>query len=188
RERAFVYFQVLQQFSPATVIHLRTSGDPEDLAGAVREAVRRVAPEAPVFAIHTLAGHVSAASFQQGMASRLLGAFGLLALTLSALGLHGVLAFLVGQRTREICIRMTLGAVPGDMFRLVVKHGLLLTGLGVAIGVMAAYGLARTMASLLFGVSATDPPTLAISVGLLFLTAVAACLIPAIRATHVDPA
>jgi putative ABC transport system permease protein len=188
RSRAFVYLPVLQAFAPATVIHLRTSGDPEQLAGPLREAVRRVAPQLPVFGIRTLEGHVSAASFQPNMASRLLGAFGILALTLAALGLYGVLAFLVGQRTREIGIRMTLGAMPRDVFRLVVRHGLLLTGVGAGIGVAGAYGLAQAMASLLFGVSPSDPLTLTLSVLLLILTALAACLIPAYRATRVDPA
>ena len=185
--RPFIYLPVLQSFHPSTVIHLRTAGDPMDLIPGVREAVRKVAPQLPVFAIRTLAGHVSASTFQQSIASRLLGAFGVLALTLSALGLYGVLAFLVGQRTREIGIRMALGAEPGDVFRMVVRQGLLLTSAGVLAGILAAYGLGRLMSGLLFGVTPSDPGAMIGGSTLLVLTAMAACMIPAYRATRVDP-
>jgi len=110
-----------------------------------------------------------------------------LALTLAALGVYGVLAFLVGQRTREIGIRVALGAKPRDVFRMVVGKGLLLTGTGIVIGITAAYGLASAMSGLLFGVTASDPLTLAAGASLLLITATAACLIPAYRAMRVDP-
>ena len=185
--RRFVYLPVLQSFQPGTVIHVRTAGDPALLASAVRDAVAKVVPELPVFSIRTLSGHVSASTFQQSMASTLLAAFGALALILAALGLYGVLAFVVSQRTREIGIRIAVGAKPDDVFRMIVRQGLTLTIIGVVLGIAAAYGLGSAMSSLLFGVSASDPLILGAGSALMLLTALAACLIPAKRAIAVDP-
>jgi ABC-type antimicrobial peptide transport system permease subunit len=169
------------------VIHLRTAGDPALLATAVRAAVGKVAPELPVFSVRTLSGHVGASTFQQSMASTLLAAFGGLALILAALGLYGVLAFVVSQRTREIGIRIAIGAKPDDVFRMVVRQGLTLTIFGIVLGIAAAYGLGTAMSGLLFGVSASDPVILGAGSAVMLLTALAACLIPAKRAIRVDP-
>ena len=117
----------------------------------------------------------------------LLGAFGLLALALVVTGLYGVVAYVVSQRTREIGIRMALGAKREDVLSLVVRQGLTLTSIGVAIGVVVALGLTRFLASLLYGVKPTDPLTIALVSVVLIVTAVFACYVPARRATQVDP-
>jgi putative ABC transport system permease protein len=185
--RPFVYLPVLQSFSPSTFIHIRTAGDPMLLAGPVRDAVRRVAPQLPVSSIRTLAEHVASSTFQQTMASRLLGTFGILALSLASLGLYGMLAFLVGQRTREIGIRMAIGARPQDVFRMIVRQGLLLTLAGIVLGSGAAFALGKAMSSILFEVSPSDPVTILAGCVILLVTAFIACVLPASRATRVDP-
>lgn len=187
RDRAFAYLSVFQAFHPSTVIHLRTSSDPLMLAGAVRDLVRRIDPSLTLSSVRTLAGHVSASTFQQRMAGSLLGTFGLLAIVLAAVGLYGVLAFTVGQRTREIGLRIALGAMPRQVFRMVVRHGLLLTGIGLGFGMAAAYALGLAMSSLLFGVSPADPWTMTLGACVLLATSGLASFLPALRATRVDP-
>ena len=117
----------------------------------------------------------------------LLGAFAALALVLAALGIYGVLAYAVTQRTREIGLRMALGADSGDVTRMVVGEGLALTGLGIAIGLAAAFALTRTMTKLLVGVAASDPAVYSGVAVLLAVIALVACYIPAARAARVDP-
>lgn len=117
----------------------------------------------------------------------LLGTFAALALAMSCIGIYGVIAFLAGQRTHEIGIRLALGAEQRDVLRMVLAKGAKLALVGVAIGVVAAFGLTRLMANMLFGVSAHDPLSFAGVAGLLILVALAACYIPARRAAKVDP-
>jgi ABC-type antimicrobial peptide transport system permease subunit len=114
-------------------------------------------------------------------------AFAGLALILAAIGIYGVMAYAVAQRTMEIGVRMALGAKPSEVFRLVVADGLKLTGVGIAIGVAGSILMARWLTTLLFGVAPGDPVTLAVTAGTLLIVAVAACFIPARRATRVDP-
>jgi predicted permease len=185
--RPFAYLPVLQYYHSSTVVHVRTSGDPASLAPSVRAAVQAIDSNLPTFAERTLAAHVGASTFQQRMAGSLLSIFGGLAIVLAAVGLYGVLAFIVSRRTREIGVRMALGATQSSVFRLIVGHGLKLTAIGVVIGVAAAFGIAKALSSLLFGVEAHDPITLAGALAVLLLSATAACLIPAFRATRVDP-
>ena len=141
----------------------------------------------PLFAVKTMSDQIASALWQQRMAAGLIGIFGLLALVLVAVGLYGVIAHSVAQRTQEIGIRMALGATSTDVVKLVVKEGLSLAIIGVIVGVAAAFACTRLMSNLLYGVSATDITTFIIASALLAVVALAASYIPARRAAKVDP-
>jgi putative ABC transport system permease protein len=176
---------VLQSYQPSSYIHVRTGTDPRALAPAVQGVVRSLDPNLPVFNIQTLEAHISASSFQQRLAGSLLGVFGMLALTLAAVGLYGVISYAVGQRTREIGIRIALGAQEGDILRLVVRLGVGLAMFGV--GLAAAVALSRLLTGLLFGITPTDPVTYFAVAAMLVSVALLASYIPALRATRIDP-
>jgi predicted permease len=184
---AYAYLCLLQFYRPDVTVHVRAAGDPGLLAGVVQREIQSVDPALPVFSIRTLQVHISAAFFQQRMAGRLLTVFGLLALTLATVGIYGVLAYAIGQRTHEIGLRMALGAGRADVLRLVLGQGMLLAGAGLVLGLAVAFALTRLMRTLLFGVSPTDPATFAGVALVLALVAAAACYVPARRATRVDP-
>jgi predicted permease len=186
-DRPWIYYPLAQYYSPQMSVVARTTGDPWQAHTGVRSQVRAMDGTLPVFDEKTLVTHSGVALFLDRLAVVFLSAFGLLALALAAIGLYGVLAYAVAQRTHEIGVRMALGAQASDVLKLVVKQGMVLALTGVALGLLAAFALTRLMASLLFGVRATDPLTFAVIA--LFLTAVAllACWIPARRATKVDP-
>jgi ABC-type antimicrobial peptide transport system permease subunit len=153
----------------------------------VREAVARVDAAVPIYQVRTFDSYLSATLAQPRFNGLLLGVFAGVALLLTAIGLYGVMAFSVSQRTQEIGVRMALGAERLDVLQLVLAQGMKLALLGVAIGLIAALGLTRWMKSLLFGVSATDPLTFLAVAMLLVFVALLACWIPARRATTVDP-
>lgn len=157
------------------------------IAASLRREVQALDPGLPVFDQRRLEEHVRAASFQQRMAGTLLSVLGVLALLLAAVGIYGVLAYAVGQRTREMGLRMALGAAGGDILRLVLRQGMKWVLLGMALGLASASALTRLMRSLLFGVSATDPLSFAAAATLLGLVALAACYLPAWRASRMDP-
>jgi putative ABC transport system permease protein len=161
--------------------------DPAALTSSIREAVHSIDKDQPIFAIVTMKQLVSDSVATRRMTLVLLGLFSGLALILGAIGIYGVISYSVAQRTHEIGIRMALGAPRGDVFRLVVGQGLKLAGIGIAIGILAAFGLARLMSSLLYGVSVTDFETFAGVAILLVLVALLACYVPARRAMRVDP-
>jgi ABC-type antimicrobial peptide transport system permease subunit len=153
----------------------------------VREVVSRVDNNLPLFDVRTQTQQIEQTLFLNRLMSQISSAFALLALVLACIGLYGLLSYEVARRTRELGIRMALGAQRGDLLRLVIGQGILLVLVGAAIGIAAAMGLTRFMSTILYGVHANDPLTFA-GVGILLtLVALAACYIPARRATRVDP-
>jgi len=166
---------------------VRTSADPASAASAVTAAVHRVDSQLPVEHVVTMEGLVSASLFSQRFNVLLLGAFAGLALVLAAVGIYGVLSYTVRRRVREIGIRMALGASHSDVLRLVVTDGMKPILLGVALGLAAALALSRVVASLIFGVRATDPLTFAAVALLLVAVGLLATVLPAYRATRVEP-
>ena len=181
------YEPYTQQTFPYMTLVVRTAGEPTNLNAAIRSEVLSLDKEQPVSSTKTLKQFFSASIAQQQFSMLLLAVFAGVALVLAAVGIYGVLSYAVTQRTHEIGIRMALGAGRRDVIRLIVGKGMLLTLIGIGGGVAAAFGLTRLMASLLFGVTATDVATFASVAGVLLAVALFACLIPARRATRVDP-
>ncbi len=181
------YAQEWRGFVAPRDLVVHTNGDPEQLAGAVREAVWAVDKEQPVSNIRTMnqvmAGAVSRERFQ----TLLLALFATLALVLACVGLYGVISYAVVQRTHEIGVRMALGAQPGDVLRLVINQGMVLTLIGLAAGVGLSFAVTRVMSEMLYGVTARDPLTFAVVPVILGVIALLACYLPARRATKVDP-
>jgi len=183
-----MYIPVTQVKRPdASYLAVRTAGDPLALANAVRQAIWAVNPEQPIYGIRTMddLAETEVASRHQQM--QLLGAFAALALLLSSIGIYGVLSYSVTQRTREIGLRMALGATGGDVMRMIVSHGLGLTMTGLAAGAAGAFLLTKVMAKLLYGIAPADPGTYAGVALLLTAVAAMACYLPARRASRVDP-
>ena len=166
---------------------VRASGDPTGLARAVQQEVLRVDPDLPVARVMTMDRIIGKSIARQNFNMILLGVFGGVALLLAAIGIYGVMSYTVQQRTHEMGIRIALGAGAGPLLRLVVGQGLLLAGIGVAIGLATSFAVTRVMSSLLYGVKATDIATFAAVAVVLSGVAALACYIPARRATRVDP-
>jgi putative ABC transport system permease protein len=166
---------------------LRTDGDPNLIAPAVRAAVRAIDPGLPIYDLRTMSDFVADSMVRPRFLSMLLATFSAIALTLAAVGIYGVMAYAVSQRTQEIGVRMALGARSSDVLKMVLKQGTSLAAIGVGIGLVSSFALTRVMSTLLFEVSVTDPMTFAVVVAVLALVALAACYIPARRATKVDP-
>jgi predicted permease len=183
-----MYWPVAQiRDTPALAIVVRTSSDPAALAGSVRSAIAEIDPGQPIYDMQTLDQLVAKSLGQRRFTLTLMLLFGVIALVLSAVGIYGVMAFAVTQRTQEIGIRMALGASAIDVLKLIVGSGMSLAAIGVVIGLVGAFAITRLMTTLLFGVSPTDAVTFAlVSVGLL-VVAFLACYLPARRATKVDP-
>ena len=186
RPEIYFPYQQWDYFAPS-YLAVRTTGDPMSVANAVREQVWAVDKDQPVLSVMPLETMLADYLAPRELQSSLLGGFAGFALLLAALGIYAVLAFSVAQRTQEIGVRVALGAQPRDILRAILKQGLSLAGLGVGLGVAGALALSQVLASLLFGVSATDPLTLSGAVLVLLLVAAAACYIPARRAMRVDP-
>ncbi|MDT5262006.1 MAG: hypothetical protein QOC61_1010 [Acidobacteriota bacterium] len=187
RARPYIYKPLLQAYEPKMTLVVRTSGDPQSVAGAVREQLRALDPNLPVADVKTLTEQFDLSLLPARVAAWTLGGFGLLALALSAIGIYGVVSYSVAQRTREIGVRMALGARATDVLRLVLGEGLLVIGIGLCVGLLLAFAASRVVAGFLYGIGATDPLTFAGVPLLLGAVALAASYIPARRATRVDP-
>jgi predicted permease len=182
-----IYASAYQIFRVKVNLVVRTQSDPQLMIKRVEDAIRSVDPQQTITAAFTLEDAVGDAVARPRLLTVLLGLFGAMGLVLGALGIYGVLAYLVSQRTREIGVRLALGARPRDVLNMVVGRGLRLAGLGVAIGLAAALVLTRLMQGVLYGVTPTDPITFAgVALALLGVAAFASWL-PALRATRVDP-
>jgi predicted permease len=181
-----VYF-VHTQFPCRNMNLVARGAQPADVAAALRAEVKRRDPGLALDEARPLAGLLAGATARPRFLATLMSGFAALALVLAAVGIYGVLSYAVGQRRGEIGVRMALGAAPGDVRRLVLGEGLALAGLGFAAGAAASLGLARLMASLLFGVESSDGFAYGTALGAVALTALAACYLPARRAAQVAP-
>jgi putative ABC transport system permease protein len=188
-DRAVWYVPMSQQPSAGAPLNLvvKAPVDPAGLTAAVREAIRTLDPDQPITNITTMSDHIAGVTRTERFSAVLMASLATLGLALSALGLYGVMSYSVSQSTRELGLRLALGARPAEIFKLVMKRGAILTVIGVAIGSAGALLGTRFLSDALFGVSATDPLTF-VSIGLLLsAVALAACYVPARRATRVDP-
>jgi predicted permease len=183
----FLYLPQYQVYRATMVVLARTNGDPLAAGKTVEKTIHELNADLVVFDITTLDLREQIASFGQRVAGTFVGAFGLLALVLAAVGIYGVTSYTTRQRTHEIGIRMTLGASKRDVLRLVLGHGLRLTLIGVVLGLAASFALTRFLTSLLLGVTSTDALTFSSVAILLCAVALFACFIPARRAMRVDP-
>ncbi|MBK8250423.1 MAG: ABC transporter permease [Gemmatimonadetes bacterium] len=186
--RPDTYISYGQARIPRMMVFARTVGDPRAVIGAVREALRRVAPMAPVYDVRTLEERVSRAGAQTRMSAVLLGAFALAALVLAVIGIYGVTSFAVTQRARELGIRMALGAGRSQVQQLVLFESARLAVIGLAVGTLGALALTRTLGALLYQVSTNDPLTFVVMGVVLLGTALLAGWLPARRASRIHPA
>jgi putative ABC transport system permease protein len=182
-----LFLPIAQFYRPNMNLYLRTSGEPMSQVAAVVGAIHALDPTLPVYNIRRFEDHIKASSFQQRMGAGLLTVFGVLALVLSAVGIYGVISFVVSQRTPEIGIRVALGAGRRDIVRAVMRDGLTPVLLGLVLGLAAAVGVSGVLEKLLFGVSSTDFVTFLVVPLLLVGVALLACYLPARRAARVDP-
>jgi putative ABC transport system permease protein len=184
---ALLYLPQLQDATRRRFLLVKTSGDPRALVDGVREAVWAVDPILPITTVRTMNQVVGESLGPWAGGTAVIGMLGLGALLLAAMGIYGVISYSVGQRTHELGVRMALGARSEHILKLVMKQSLRLAGLGVGLGIVAAFALSRFIQSLLFGVGTLDPITFVGTPLLLLAIAAAASCIPALRATRVDP-
>jgi len=183
----FFYLNQAQRYQPSPTLIVRTRGNPTDYLRAVRNEVAALDKSLALYDVKTMRQHLSYALLPARVAGSVLGIFGLVALILAAAGIYGVMAHSVAHRTREIGIRMALGAQALDVLKLIVRQGMKLVLIGMVIGSAGAFAVTRSMSSLLYGISATDPFTFIGIAVLLAVVALLACFIPARRATKLDP-
>jgi putative ABC transport system permease protein len=182
-----VYASIFQNPGISLAVILRTRSDVATIKETLTQTVHAVDPELPVFGVRTMGELMSASMARRRFSLYLMSAFAVLALLLAAMGIYGVMAFVVSQRVQEFGIRSALGAQPRDILLLAFRPGLLLMAMGTVIGLAASIAVMRLMSSLLFGVSANDPLIFATVPLLLGIVALAACFIPVRRATRVSP-
>jgi predicted permease len=183
----YMYLALDQNFSSQAVLHVRSTAAPATVLAAVRDVVRTLDPNLPLYDARTVEEHLRTAVFAQRMGANLLGVMGILAVVLAAVGLYGVIAYAVSQRTQEMGIRLALGAAPGDLLKMVLRQGIVLTSLGLAVGLVLAFAATGFMRSMLPGIAPRDPLTFIAVPAALMAIAIIAALIPARRAGAVDP-
>ena len=176
-----------RDYSTAVSLVARTKGDPKTVLGAMQREMRNLDPTLPLYGMKTLKDHMKIPLFPAKIAAGALGSFGVLALVLAAVGIYGVMSYVVAGRTREIGLRMALGAQTGNVRSLILRQGMTLALIGSLIGLAIAFGATRLLKSVLYGVDAMDPITFIGVTFLLATVALLACWIPARRASHVDP-
>jgi predicted permease len=187
-EKPAPFFYVpMRQNAAGQAILIRTRKGPEAVATALAREIRALDANLAPGEVITMQEQIDRTTGPQVVAVRMLGAFGGLALVLAAIGLYGVMSYSVSQGTRELGLRMALGATGPNLLRLVMSHGLALTAGGLALGAAAALGLTRLLANLLYAVSPRDPLAFALAFVVMTIAALAACLLPALRATRTDP-
>jgi len=182
-----LYTPLYRDYSGSVTVVARTRSDPRQVLSALRGEVQKLDPSISVYAAKTLKEHLGTSLFPARMAAIALGSFGVLALILAAVGIYGVMSHVVAGRTREIGLRMALGAQLSDVQKLILKQGMILAAIGSFSGLLIAFGGARLMKSLLYGVSASDPITFTCVALALLSIALLACWIPARRASRVEP-
>ena len=185
--QSIVYMPLKQHYTAFVTLYVRTSSDPEKALGTARSTVQSLVPNVPLVNVQTVGQALVQSLTAPRIGAELLGTFGFLALILATIGTYGVMSYSVSQRTQEIGIRMSLGAQSRDVLRLILAGGLAMVCVGVAVGLGIATALSHSMNSLLFGIGAFDAVSFLATAALLIIVAMAACLIPASRATRVDP-
>lgn len=182
-----IYFPLKQHYSSAVTLYVRTKGDPTKAMASVRNTVHSMIPAVPLLRVETMGQLLVESLTAPKIGAELLGAFGLIALVLAAIGTYGVMSYSVTQRSQEIGIRITLGAQPTDVVRLILGSGMAMVAVGIAFGLGFSVLLARGMNQLLYGIGSFDAPSFLITAAILVLVALAACYVPARRAMRVDP-
>ena len=181
------YRPMLRDYNTSAALVARTTGDPKAAIAALRGELLALDPTLPTYDVRTLSDHLNVPLFPYRMAAVVLGSFGILAVVLAAIGIYGVMSYVVASRTRELGVRVALGAARSDVLLLIMKQGMSLALIGLAGGLLVGFGAAQLIVKLLFGVNPTDPITFVGVTVLLGLVAALACYIPARRATKVDP-
>jgi len=182
-----MYLSAVARTWPVMDVALRVAGKPEAALPAVRQKIHEIDPDTPIATVKTMDQWVSASASPSRLNAVLLGTFAAVALLIAAIGVYGVLSYSVNQRIREIGVRVALGAQSGNVVRLVVGEGMRVALAGIAVGVLGALGLRQALSTLLFGIEPHDPPTFAAVAFTLAAIALVACLLPARRATRIDP-
>src|SRR5262245_30848931 len=183
----YLYLPVTQEYQSGMTLHVKMAGDPATLSAGVQREAQTLDPNLLIYNVRTLNEQLDQVLASQRVSAVLISSLGLLALLLAGIGLYGVMAYAVLQRTREIGIRMALGAQRGDVQKVIVRQGMTLALIGVALGLLASFAFTRVLKSLLFGVGATDPMTFGGIALMLLGVALFACWLPARRAANMDP-
>lgn len=186
-QKLAIYLPMLRNYTAPVTLIIKTKSNPENVLASLREKLQTLDPALPFYDAKTLKQHLNLPLFPAKIAATILSSFAILALILAAIGIYGTMSYVVSQRSREMGIRIALGAKTSDILKMIVGQAMKLVVVGLVLGLIAAYSLTQFLSSLLYGVSATDPLTFIIVLVLLTLIALVACLVPAIRAAKTDP-